>query len=272
MVLQTVTIFISSRVVLRNSDVKHPLFPVLIVGINEKDDLMAKVLLIDDDVELVGMLKEYLENECFDVVAVHDGAAGVSEALSGQYAIAVLDVMMPRMNGVETLRQIRLKSNLPVLMLTAKGDDTDRIVGLELGADDYVPKPCTPRELTARIRAILRRTQSSDGNITLPDDSIKPVMVGLLSMYPAQRRAEWAGQTLDLTSTEFNLLEMLARNVGHPISKKALSEQGLGRPLARFDRNIDVHLSSLRQKLGTLSDGRSCIQTVYRLGYQFIRE
>ena len=200
-------------------------------------------------------------------MAVHDGEAGVSEALSGQYAIAVLDVMMPRLNGVEALRRIRTKSSMPVIMLTARGDDTDRIVGLELGADDYVPKPCTPRELTARIRAILRRTQT-------PRSGNEPAILvaGALVIWPGQRRAEWAGRALDLTSTEFNLLEMLAREAGRAVSKSALSQQGLGRPLARFDRSIDVHLSSLRHKLGTLADGRSCIQTVYRLGYQLIKE
>jgi DNA-binding response OmpR family regulator len=229
---------------------------------------MTQVLLIDDDVELLDMLKEYLEQEGFGVVAVHDGEAGVSEALSGSYMIAVLDVMMPGMNGLETLRRIRVKSQLPVLMLTARGDDTDRIVGLELGADDYVPKPCTPRELTARIRAILRRTRTgqSDGtqNVVLS--------VNELTMWPERRRAEWQGKPLELTSTEFNLLEVLVRHAGRPVSKGELSEQGLGRALTRFDRNIDVHLSSLRHKLGTLADGRSCIQTVYRLGYQFIKE
>ncbi|MEN6587801.1 MAG: response regulator transcription factor [Sulfuricella sp.] len=228
---------------------------------------MTKVLLVDDDVELVEMLKEYLEQEGFDVVAVHDGESGVSEALSGQYAIAVLDVMMPRLSGVEALRRIRMKSALPVIMLTARGDDTDRIVGLELGADDYVPKPCTPRELTARIRAILRRTQNAQA-----DNEPATLTVGALVMWPGQRRAEWAENALDLTSTEFTLLEVLAREAGRPVSKSTLSEQGLGRPLARFDRSIDVHLSSIRHKLGTLADGRSCIQTVYRLGYQLIRE
>lgn len=229
---------------------------------------MTKILLVDDDIELVNMLKEYLEQEGFEVKAVHDGEEGVSEALSGQYAIAVLDVMMPRLNGVETLKRIRMKSNMPALMLTAKGDDTDRIVGLELGADDYVPKPCTPRELTARIRAILRRALASE----LADESPVPLAVGSLTMWPEQRRAEWAGKALELTSTEFNLLEVLTRNAGRPVSKSELSEQGLGRPLARFDRSIDVHLSSIRHKLGSLADGRSCIQTVFRLGYQFIKE
>jgi len=228
---------------------------------------MTQVLLIDDDTELTGMFSEYLEQEGFRVACAHDGETGAREALSGQYAIAILDVMMPRMNGIETLRRIRAASRIPVLMLTGRGDDADRILGLELGADDYVTKPCTPREMTARVRAILRRTQgaSSDGpGITLT--------VGKLTMLPEQRRATWDGNALELTSTEFNLLEVLARNAGRPVSKNDLSEQGLGRPLARFDRNIDVHLSSLRHKLGTLSDGRSCLQTVYRLGYQLIRE
>lgn len=227
---------------------------------------MTKVLLIDDDVELVGMLKEYLERDGFEVGTAHDGESGAAEALTGQYAIVVLDVMMPRLNGVETLRRIRATSRIPVLMLTARGDDIDRILGLELGADDYVPKPCTPRELVARIRAILRRTQTAG-----PEPLHAVLSVGLLTLWPEQRRAEWDGQALELTSTEFNLLEILARNAGRAVSKSELSEQGLGRPLARFDRNIDVHLSSIRHKLGTLPDGRSAIQTVYRLGYQLIK-
>jgi two-component system, OmpR family, response regulator len=235
-----------------------------------KPDMSAtvKVLLIDDDIELVGMFQEYLEQEGFQARTVHDGASGAAEALSGQYAIAILDVMMPRMNGLETLRRIRATSQLPILMLTARGDDTDRIVGLELGADDYVAKPCSPRELTARIRAILRRSNGAqqEGGVNAP------LVVGELTLWPEQRRAAWAGANLELTSTEFNLLEVLARQAGRAVSKNALSEQGLGRPLARFDRNIDVHLSSLRKKLGTLADGRSCLQTVYRLGYQLIKE
>jgi two-component system OmpR family response regulator len=230
--------------------------------------VMNHVLLIDDDVELVGMFRQYLEQEGFRVSCAYEGESGTREALSGKFAIAVLDVMMPRLNGIETLRRIRAKSRLPVLMLTGRGDDTDRILGLELGADDYVTKPCTPRELTARIRAILRRTNG------LPHDEAGGITlsVGKLTMLPEQRRASWDGKPLELTSSEFNLLEVLARNAGRPVSKNELSEQGLGRPMARFDRNIDVHLSSLRHKLGTLADGRSCLQTVYRLGYQLIRD
>jgi len=229
---------------------------------------MTKVLLVDDDAELVELLKQYLVREGFDVTAVGDGESGVREALSGLYAIAVLDVMMPRLNGVEALAQIRASSQLPVLMLTARGDDIDRIVGLEFGADDYVPKPCSPRELVARLRGILRRT----AGVVTQHEAHGPIVVGGLSLWPARRSVEWHGKPVGLTSTEFNLLEVLARNAGRAVSKKELSEGGLGRPLARFDRSIDVHMSSIRQKLGTLADGRSCIQTVYRMGYQLVKE
>jgi two-component system OmpR family response regulator len=228
---------------------------------------MTRVLLVDDDVELASMLREYLQQEGFETTAVHDGEAGAREALSGDYAIVVLDVMLPGLSGVEVLRRIRVRSRVPVLMLTAKGDDVDRIVGLELGADDYVPKPCTPRELVARIRAILRRSEGGDALV--PSG---PISVGPLRLWPERRYAEWDGQAIELTSTEFNLLALLARNAGRVVSRAELSEQGLGRPLARFDRAIDVHVASLRQKVGMLGDGRSCIQTVRGQGYQLVRE
>lgn len=222
------------------------------------------ILLVDDDIELTGLLCDYLAQEGFAVGVAHDGESGVREALSGAYDLAVLDVMMLGMNGIDALRAIREKSCMPVLMLTARGDDVDRIVGLELGADDYVPKPCTPRELVARIRAILRRSR--------PAASGGPLIVGALSLWPERRQAAWQGEPVELTGTEFNLLEVLARHAGRVVSKAELSEQGLGRPLMRFDRSIDVHMSSLRHKLGTLSDGRSCIQTVRGQGYQLLRE
>ena len=231
---------------------------------------MIRVLLVDDDVELGEMLTEYLEREGFSTTAVADGEAGVRGALSGEYGIVVLDVMMPRLNGIEALRRIRAQdSRLPVLMLTARGDDVDRIIGLELGADDYVPKPCTPRELVARIRAILRRTQAQEESVSPPSG---PLTVGGLTLWPEKRSAEWNDAPLDLTSTEFNLLEVLVRNAGRVVSKQELSEQGLGRPLARYDRGIDVHLSSIRHKLGLDGEGRSPIQTVRGVGYQYVRE
>lgn len=228
---------------------------------------MVKVLLIDDDRELVEMLREYLEVEGISATAVYDGQQGLDEVLTGRYGLVVLDVMMPRLNGLETLRRIRTSSGIPVLMLTARGDDMDRIVGLELGADDYVAKPCSPRELTARIRAILRRSLAPP----IAESSML-LEAGLLKIWPAQRRVEWDGTPIEFTSTEFNLLEILVRHAGQAVSKKKLSELGLGRPLARFDRSIDVHMSKIRSKLGTLPDGRSHIYTDYRQGYRYIKE
>jgi len=224
------------------------------------------ILLVDDDVDLVEMLKDYLVTEGFSVGIAHDGAAGATEALRSNPALVVLDVMMPKLGGIDALKIIRASSKVPVIMLTAKGDESDRILGLELGADDYVPKPCTPRELTARIRAILRRSATS------PDEAPQALHVGDISLWPQQRRAELAGTTLELTSTEFSLLELLVRRAGHPVSKEELSQHALGRSLARFDRSIDVHMSSIRKKVGVLADGRSRIQTVIRIGYQFLRE
>ena len=233
--------------------------------------MSTKVLLVDDDVELIEMLRDYLQGDGFAVDAIHDGTSAVAAALSGDYAIAVLDVMMPGMSGIEVLRHIRAKSVMPVLMLTALGDDAERIDGLELGADDYVPKPCTPRELAARIRAILRRTAGTEASAE-QDTAPAVVCVGDLVLWPEQRRAAWAEQPLDLTCTEFNLLEVLARHAGRAVSKDELSQQGLGRALTRFDRSIDVHVSSIRHKLTPLADGRSRIQTVFRKGYQLVRE
>ncbi|MDD2663057.1 MAG: response regulator transcription factor [Dechloromonas sp.] len=222
-----------------------------------------RVLLVDDDAELLELLGDYLERDGFAVDRAHDGKSGAAAALSGTHDIVVLDIMMPGLNGIEVLRSIRSAGALPVVMLSARGDDTDRIVGLELGADDYVPKPCTPRELAARLRAILKRS----GPRPVPQGAL---VVGDLVLDPARRLAELAGTTLALTGTEFNLLELLARHAGQPIAKERLSEEAMGRPLTRFDRSIDVHISSIRHKLGPLPDGRSRVQTVIRKGYQLL--
>lgn len=229
---------------------------------------MTKLLLVDDDTELANMLREYLEREDFSVTLAHDGEAGAAAALSGDYALAVLDVMMPKASGMDALSRIRAASDMPVIMLTAKGDDIDRIIGLEMGADDYVQKPCTPRELVARIRAVLRRFQTRES----ADDIPAQIRVGPLTLWPARRAAQWGEAPLTLTSTEFNLLQVLARNAGKAVSKPDLSEQAMGRPLSRFDRSIDVHMSSIRHKLGLREDGRTWIQTVRGIGYQFTRE
>lgn len=224
---------------------------------------MTRVLLVDDDLELCGLQAEYLTVEGYEVVQAHDGETAVRLALGEEFDIMLLDVMLPRLSGAEVLRQVRQHNLLPILMLTAKGDDIDRILGLELGADDYVAKPCTPRELVARIRAILRRSQPQ---ATMSDEH----QVGALRLTPSRRLAYWHEAVLDLTSTEFNLLEVLARHAGHAVSKEELSSQVLGRSLSRYDRSIDVHISNLRQKLGLLGDGRSPIQTIRGLGYQLL--
>jgi DNA-binding response OmpR family regulator len=235
--------------------------------------MTLRVLLVDDDVELTAMLSQYLQRESFDVHAVQDGDAGVREATTGQYSIVVLDVMMPGLSGMEALRRIRLATPVPVLMLTARGDNVDRIVGLDMGADDYVPKPCTPGELVARIRAILRRTQPAGTSIDASGDGsgAPSVQSGPLVLTPGSRTATWQGMPLALTGTEFNLLEVLTRHAGQLVSKEALSLQAFGQPLARFDRRIDVHISSIRQKLGARPDGRPWIQSVRGRGYQLLQ-
>ncbi len=228
------------------------------------------VLLVDDDVELVGFLGAYLAGDGFCVSVAHEGEGALRCALAESPDIAVIDVTMPGCSGIEVLRRLRAQSALPVLMLTAKGDEESRILGLELGADDYVAKPCTPRELAARLRAILRRTlarasadQSTEG-ISLA--------VGDLCLLSAQRRITWAGKDLALTNAEFNLLEVLIQKAGQAVSKHLLSEQGLGRPFQTYDRSIDVHLSSIRRKLPPLSDGRPRIQAILRKGYQLLTD
>jgi DNA-binding response OmpR family regulator len=226
-----------------------------------------RLLIIDDDARLAEMLVEYLAPEGIELTIVPTGIQGLRSAQRENYDLIILDVMLPGLSGFDLLKQLRESgSKTPVLMLTARGDDADRIVGLELGADDYVPKPCSPRELAARLRAILKRGR---GEVASP---LAPLSVGALTVYPAQRRVERDGAPIDLTSTEYNLLELLAIHAGRPVSKAELSQQALGRPLSRFDRSIDVHISSIRQKIGALPDGRSRIQTVIRQGYQLVVE
>lgn len=225
-----------------------------------------RILFIDDDRELCLLLQEYCASEGLDIHPVHDGESGVTLALSGVFALVVLDVMMPGISGIEALRRIRAQSLIPVLMLTAMGDDMDRILGLELGADDYVPKPCTPRELVARIRAILRRL-----NPRLEAQS-SPLAVGDLRLWPSKCHAECDGEPLALTGAEFSILETLVRHAGQPVSREELYLEGLGRPLTRYDRSLDVHLSSIRHKLGQTRDGQSRIKTLRGRGYQLLGE
>ncbi len=224
---------------------------------------MSRVLLVDDDALLTELLTEYLTAEGLEVRSVPDGEAGVQEISSGQYDVVVLDSMMPKMNGLDVLKTVRAQSSIPIIMLTAKGDDIDRIIGLEMGADDYVPKPSTPRELLARINAILRRAQNQhdQGNAS------NSLSVSNVTLYPSKRQATIGDGPLELTSTEFNLLEVLMRHAGQVVSKETLSIEALDRKLAKFDRSIDVHISSIRHKLGDAS----LIQTVRGLGYLFVK-
>jgi two-component system OmpR family response regulator len=226
-----------------------------------------RVLLIDDDADLGVMLAEYLAVEGFETSVIHNGEEGVAAALSGDYSAVILDVMMPRMSGIEVLRRVRQSSQVPVIMLTAKGDDIDRVVGLEMGADDYVPKPCYPRELLARLRAILRRAPA-------PAPAQKPsdqFIAGGLVLWPLQRRAEAGGEALELTASEFNLLEVLMRAGEEVASKEQLSLQALGRPHEAYDRSVDVHMSNLRQKLSQAPSAHVEIETVRGIGYRLKR-
>ncbi|HMO81514.1 MAG TPA: response regulator transcription factor [Pyrinomonadaceae bacterium] len=224
---------------------------------------MNKVLIIDDDEELCDLVSEYLTVEGFETEAVHDGESGLKRAASGDHEMAILDVMLPKMNGFEVLRNLRKESSLPVLMLTARGEETERIVGLETGADDYLPKPFNPRELVARLRAILRRTQPEDGESTIPEK----IVVGDLELAPAARSVKLGGKDVFLTSVEFDLLTALLKKAGSIVKKEDLSETVLERELSPYDRSLDMHISNLRKKLGSRDDNSERIKTVRSVGY-----
>jgi DNA-binding response OmpR family regulator len=218
------------------------------------------ILLIDDDVELCGSLKRLLGMDGFHVEAVHDGEAGVLQALKGQYELVVLDVMLPGTDGRKVLRRIRLTSQIPVIMLTARGDEAERIAGLEGGADDYLPKPFNPRELVARMRAVQRRKGSAPPEI---------LQIGDLRMDCAQRRVTRDGVEVSLTGAEFDILLLLVRSAGKVLSREEIAEAALGRPIGLFDRSIDNHISNLRKKLGTHFGGVERIQNVRGTGYVY---
>lgn len=232
---------------------------------------MTHILIIDDDTELSSMLGEYLTAEGIAVEYAFDGKQGVDAALGNPFDAIILDVMMPELDGFEVLRRIRSESTVPVLMLTAKGDDIDRIVGLEIGADDYLPKPFNPRELLARLRAILRRTQLNSQSATQQNQQTNIQHIGPLQINSSSRTVVANGKTLDLTSTEFNLLNTLVKHAGHVVSKESLSEYGLSRTLEKYDRSIDMHMSNLRKKMA-LHKLDSMIITVRGHGYQFSAE
>lgn len=220
-------------------------------------------MIIDDDEELCDLVSEYLSVEGFEVSAVHDGEAGLSKARTGNYDLAILDVMMPKLNGFDVLRNLRETSMLPVLMLTARGDDMERIVGLEIGADDYLPKPFNPRELVARIRAILRRANGEGADPGLPEK----LVIDDLEISASSRSVKLDGRDVVLTSLEFDLLAALARQAGNVVKKEDLSETVLERELSPYDRSLDMHISNLRKKLGLHEDGSERIKTVRSVGY-----
>jgi len=224
------------------------------------------VLLVDDDQELTALLKEYLTKESISVDLCHNGEDGLQKALAGKYDAVVLDIMMPGKNGLEVLTELRKQTQLPAIMLTAKGDEMDRINGLEIGADDYLPKPCNPRELVARLRAVMRRVNppepvSDPSGILSVDD---------IDMDHNIHQVSRAGEILDLTVTEYSILQVLLENKNKVIEKNELAEKAMDRPLTLFDRSLDMHLSNLRKKLGPHTSGDPRIKTVRGVGYMYL--
>jgi len=217
-----------------------------------------RLLIVDDDTELCALLKEFLEREEFSVNCVHDGRIGLEWAQQNNYDLVILDVMLPGLDGFEILKRLRATSRVPVLMLTARGQDEDRIIGLELGADDYLPKPFNPRELSARVKAILRRTEAKVNR--------GRVEVNGVTLDPGTREVTCDGKPVEVTTLEFDILEQLMRNAGHVVSRDGLMESLYNRKATPFDRSIDMHVSHLRRKLEA---SRSVIKTIRGVGYQF---
>lgn len=224
---------------------------------------MLKVLLIDDDKELSHLLGEYLSTEGFAIDMAYDGQVALDMALKNTYSVIVLDVMLPVRNGFDVLKQLRQHHQTPVIMLTAKGDTVDRVIGLEIGADDYLSKPCDPRELVARIRAILRRAAPQE----IVPPSVERLNSGKLSLHLGTRSATWDSHDLSLTGTEFSVLEILVRRAGQVISKDEMTEQALNRKLTAYDRSIDVHVSNIRKKISSAGSTKDHIINVRGAGY-----
>jgi two-component system, OmpR family, response regulator CpxR len=227
----------------------------------------SSVLLIDDDEELCDLLRKFLNNEGFVIHVVNDGAQGLEQALSGEHSVVVLDVMLPTLNGFDVLRELRQRSQVPVIMLTARGEDVDRIVGLEMGADDYQAKPFNPRELAARIRAIQRRL--TPGSRRAPADEGTILVVADVVLNPQLRSVVRGEEDVPVTSVEFAILDILLRSAGSTVSREALAKDALGRRLSYSDRSVDVHVSNLRKKLGPLRGGGERIKSIRGVGYQY---
>ena len=231
--------------------------------LSRKMNDMSRVLIVDDDQGLVSLLQRFLQNDGFQVHAAFDHRSGLDAALTGEYDVVILDVMLPGGSGFELLKSLRTQSRVPVILLTARGEAVDRILGLDIGADDYVPKPFDPRELVARIRAVLRRApENHEEGYT---DEL--LTVGDISLSLLARTAFCGGVAVDLTGAEFNMLELLLRRAGMVVTREELAQAALGRPLSAFDRSVDVHVSRLRKKLGCIPEGDERIRPVRGIGY-----
>lgn len=222
-----------------------------------------KTLLIDDDTEFCDLLTEYLSGEGFLITVANDGESGAEKALSNEYDIIILDVMLPKLNGFDALKKIKAKCNTPVLMFTAKGEEIDQVIGLEIGADDYLPKPCSPRLLVARLKAILRRSSEQESADT--EETI--FTADNITIHHDKRFALLDNKALELTNSEYNILLCLVKNKNKVVTKEELCEKGLNRKIEVFDRSVDMHISHLRNKIGKTSEGLPRIKTVRGIGY-----
>jgi two-component system response regulator CpxR len=232
------------------------------------ESVAGHILVVDDDAELCRLVSRFLGAEGYSVQTVQTSGLGVERALSGGYDLVVLDVMLPEMDGFEVLRRIRTKSNTPVLMLTARGDDLDRILGLEMGADDYLPKPFNTRELSARVRAILRRANSTNASgVALAEAA--SIRVGDLELNAGARTVRCGNEVLNLTTVEFDLLQRLLRSAGSVVGREELTKDVLGREFSPFDRSIDTHVWNLRRKVGNSPDGTERIKGIRGVGYLY---
>ncbi|MBN1512582.1 MAG: response regulator transcription factor [Phycisphaerae bacterium] len=235
---------------------------------SESENQGARLLVVDDDVKLCDLVAKYLRPEGFEVEAAHNAGTGIERALSREHVLVILDVMLPGLGGFDILRRIRAQSNIPVLMLSARGEEVDRIVGLEIGADDYLPKPFNPRELVARIRAILRRTRGPVGAAN-GTGAAERILVGDVEMDFGSRTVRCADRPVQLTGVEFTLLEMLLRAAGSVVDREELSKAVLGRRLMPYDRSLDMHVSNLRKKLGHRIGEVERIKTIRSVGYMY---
>ncbi len=225
-----------------------------------------QLLIIDDDHALVNLLKRFLEAEGFHVEAAYDHDSGLAASVTGHHELIILDVMLPGGSGFELLKALRHQSTVPVLLLTARGEAVDRILGLEIGADDYLAKPFDPRELVARIRAVLRRTREA-ASASSRGDHDEVLKVGDITLSLGTRTVACSGTPVELTSVEFNVLELLLRNAGNVVTREQIAEVALGRPLNAFDRSVDVHVSRLRKKLGGFAGTDDLIRPIRGIGY-----